>query len=141
MAVGILNKEEQLAFLERLTSLTDRGTITWRLIERTTDWERDDVFQTSVDKFVFALSSIDGDGVSPYQILIMRRGAEPDGKLESLDRIEMKPLDDGGSPRVNSLLGDLYENVARQTQGSDETVRELFDSLNRLAPKNDDPPS
>jgi hypothetical protein len=140
MATNLLSVDEQVALLRRLTSLTANGTVKWHVVERSDTFERDDVFQTRVDAFVFVLSSADSDGVAPYELMVLHRPAGTDQKTQRLAEIEMKPIDEAGPSLVNSLLDNLYTDVARRTLRSDETVRELFDSLERLAPSEDDPP-
>jgi hypothetical protein len=134
MAGNILSRDEQLDLLRRLKSLTSKGSITWQAIGRAKDFDRDDVSRAVSGDFVFLLSSIDGDGVAPYRLVVIRQG-QPGTVAE----VAMIPLDEGGSEIVNDMLSELYEEATRRSRRSDEAVRQLFDSLDRLE-HSDEPP-
>lgn len=135
MAIDSLSNEEKVDLLSRIRSLTADGDLTWKQVECAGNFQRDDVMQAQAGQFTFVLSSVDGDGVAPFDLIVLL-----EERKNPFAVVEMKALDEGGTGEVNDQLATLYEDVSRRLHRSEEIVRELFDTLDELPRKRMRPP-
>ena len=134
-----LDHEEKDRLLRFLRNMTQRGTISWEAALPTeNEQRRGDLFIAVLEKnFGFRLSSVDRDGVAPYRLEVFRRGEEKGVLGDPIATIQMVPIDEGGDDGINHLIDDLYMEVARRVMRPEESIRELFEVIQRIDP---DPP-
>ena len=127
-----LDHSEKVRLLNTLHSQTVTGKLVWRAPvtdPEKTNQKPNDTFISGIKNFGFILSSVDRDGVAPYQIAIYK-----DAK-EFVSAIEMAALDEGGNENINELVNSLYQEVFRRVRRPDEIIRELFQVINEIDPE------
>ena len=66
------------------------------------------------------------DGVPPFILEVYKiKGAE------YIFTVRMTPLDEEGDEAINTALNGLYMEAFRRVRRPDETIRELFDTIQR----------
>ena len=128
----VLSREEKVRLLQAMFRMTDNGIINWRDISEGDDpVTRTQVFVAEFgDDFEFAISSIDDDGVSPFEVEIFKDII--DGPVAV---IQMRPRDEDGDEEVNGRISALRNLVLRRVGRSDEIIRELFQRIDRIENK------
>lgn len=128
-----LDRSEKIRLLTDLLEITQNGQLIWEDIfarnkdaqSETIKHPRDDTFLATIGTtFAFTLSSVDHDGLAPYELDVFRGGMD-----ESLLTISMIPVDENGDQEINDLINNLHREVFRLVKRPEEIVRELFQAI------------
>ena len=134
-ANDFLDHNEKVRLLNALRGMTEAGRVTWENpTESEANIKRNDMFLTTIPGFGFVLSSVDRDGVAPYQLEIYQTRST-ESPTDSVSVIQMTPLDENGDEEINRLIQSLYEDVLRRVRRPDEIIRKLFEAIDRLYPE------
>lgn len=117
-----LNPSEQTQLIGRLRSLTDARKLTWKPLDN-----RKDGCFTSVGDTRYEVSSVDDDGVSPFQLLVFT------GKGSRLTAsIVTKPTLNPETEQINQDLQQLFITANRNARGGQGVIEDLFADLDTL---------
>jgi hypothetical protein len=127
----ILNFDEQVDLLDRLILLSRHRSIEWRHPTETNSPYpvRNDVRVAAVGDFVALISSVDGDGVAPFQLFVL---TSSDDHHQLIADIRMQAADEGGSEDINNRMTELYQLATQRSMQARQAISNLFQELGKL---------
>ncbi len=122
---------------QRLTDATVKRKLTWKVLSpNPVPAERGreprsagaTAFETTLPAATVQVASVDGDGVSPYRISLIKDGAV----IESLQTEYFGEDEYGQAAPWNQAIEDLYRAARSQALGIDATIDALFSDVTAL---------